>query len=311
MNINILLSTYNGERFLAEQIQSIQKQTVTDWTLLIRDDGSSDRTREIIQEFVAQDPRIKCINSEKDENLGVVKNFFTLLKHQEADFYFFSDQDDVWLEDKLALSLAEAEKHSAQTPLLVYTDLKVVNQNLEVIYDSMIRTQSAHANTTLVQELTENTVTGGTMMINQALAAYWTSCENLLMHDWYLALLATVKGKLVYLDVATELYRQHDNNVLGARTWSKRVKNWIRPTALIQKYWWLITSSQKQAQSLLALPLTPNDRAMIQTYVDLLKKPLPQRLAALRQYGFRKNRIFHTIIFRALVMTKCGYRRTE
>ena len=82
---------------------------------------------------------------------------------------------------------------------------------------SMIRTQSDHANTELIQELTENTVTGGVAMINHALADLWTGQEKhaLLMHDWYLALLATAFGKLIYIDRPTELYRQHSSNVLG------------------------------------------------------------------------------------------------
>lgn len=309
MNINILLSTYNGERFLAEQIQSIQKQTIKDWTLLIRDDGSTDRTPDIIREFVKQDQRIQWINENQIENLGVIKNFYTLLKYQAADVYFFSDQDDIWLEDKLEVTLLEAQKHDLSKPLLVYTDLKVVNQQLEITHASMIKTQSAHANTTLLQELTENTVTGGTMMINQALAKEWNTCEGLLMHDWYLALVAAARGKLVYLDIPTELYRQHDANVLGARTWSKRMKHWLRPHQLIRKYWWLITSSQQQAQLLLDLPLQPKDRDMVEVYVSLLTMSLTKRLAILKTYGFRKNRAFHTLVFWILVITLFGYRR--
>lgn len=309
MNINILLSTYNGERFLAEQIQSIQKQTIKDWTLLIRDDGSTDRTPDIIREFVKQDQRIQWINENQIENLGVIKNFYTLLKYQAADVYFFSDQDDIWLEDKLEVTLLEAQKHDLSKPLLVYTDLKVVNQQLEITHVSMIKTQSAHANTTLLQELTENTVTGGTMMINQALAKEWNTCEGLLMHDWYLALVAAARGKLVYLDIPTELYRQHDANVLGARTWSKRMKHWLRPHQLIRKYWWLITSSQQQAQLLLDLPLQPKDRDMVEAYVSLLTMSLTKRLTTLKTYGFRKNRAFHTLVFWSLVITLFGYRR--
>ena len=170
MKVNILLSTYNGEQYLKEQVKSIQDQTYRDWQLLIRDDGSTDGTVEIIQELVASD----------------------------------------------------------------------------------------HANTELIQELTENTVTGGVAMINHALAELWTGQENhaLLMHDWYLALLATAFGKLIYIDQPTELYRQHSSNVLGARTLRKRVKNWVRPHILFAKYWNLIESSQEQAKNLLDLPVS-------------------------------------------------------
>ena len=170
MKVNILLSTYNGEQYLKEQVKSIQDQTYQDWQLLIRDDGSTDGTVEIIQELVAQDERIRFINQGAIENLGVIKSFHALLKYEKADLYCFSDQDDVWLPEKIALQVAEAAKHPQEVPLLVYTDLKVVDENLNVQHESMIRTHSDHANTELIQELTENTVTGGVAMINHALA---------------------------------------------------------------------------------------------------------------------------------------------
>lgn len=311
MKVNILMSTYNGEQFLAEQIKSIQEQTVTDWNLLIRDDGSTDQTTAIIAEFAAQDKRIRWINEGEQANLGVIKNFYTLLKYEKADFYFFSDQDDIWLEDKLAVTLAEAGKHSAEKPLLVYTDLKIVDSNLTVLHNSMIKTQSDHANTQLVQELTENTVTGGTAMINRTLAELWTRTDDLLMHDWYLALLASALGNLIYLDSPTELYRQHDTNVLGARTWSKRMKNWLKPHKLVEKYWWLITASQTQARFLLDLDLSPENRQLVENFTTIMDKPLFQRIHALNKYGLRKNRAFHTFVFKTLIITKFGYRRNK
>lgn len=309
MTINILMATYNGEAFLAEQIKSIQAQTVEDWQLLIRDDGSSDKTREIISDFVQQDKRIQFINAHETTNYGVIKSFYTLLKYETADYYCFSDQDDVWLPNKLEIVLTEATQHNRDIPLLVYTDLKVVDRNLDIISDSMIRSQSHHANTSLRQELTENTVTGGTMLINHALAESWNQTEGILMHDWYLALLAAALGKLIYIDVPTELYRQHDSNVLGARTWSKRFKNWFRPHLLFKKYWWLIKGSQDQAKHLLSMDLEPADREMVADFVQLMTYPLRRRWAVLEKYRFAKNRAFHTLVFRTLLLTKLAYRR--
>lgn len=308
MKINIVMSTYNGEQFLAEQIDSIQQQTFKDWQLLIRDDGSSDQTPEIIKSFVAQDPRIIFINEHDCENLGVVKNFFTLIKHDKADYYFFSDQDDVWLEDKLETMLAVARQYPDQLPLLVYTDLCVVNQNLQVMNQSMIRSQSHHANTELVQELTENTVTGGVAMINHALAEQWRTLDNIIMHDWYLALLAAAIGKLVYIDQPGELYRQHDNNVLGARTFTKRLKTWLSgPSKMLEKYWWLIHASQAQADKILQEnELGDEQEAVIRNYIALERLSLSQRIRVLRQYKYAKNKWFHTMIFRLLIMTRIG-----
>ena len=310
MKINIVLSTYNGAKFLAEQIESIQKQTFTDWQLLIRDDGSTDETPQIIKQFVAADKRIKFINADKRENFGVIKNFFTLVKFEAADYYFFSDQDDVWLPNKMAIMLDEVGKHDQAKPLMVYMDLSVVDQNLVVTQPSMIRSQSHHANTTLLAELTENTVTGGVAMINHALAEKWVDTDDIVMHDWYLALLATATGKLVYIDKPGELYRQHDNNVLGARTLRKRFAKWLNPLQALGKYWWLIRTSQKQAGLLLGQPdLSTRQREMVEAYVGLINQGMTQRLSLLKKYQFKKNKRFHTAVFRTLVVTKLGYRK--
>ena len=307
MKVNIVMSTYNGEKYLADQIKSIQSQTFEDWQLLIRDDGSSDNTPSIIRDMAKKDDRIHFINDGQNENYGVIKSFYHLVKYDSSDYYFFSDQDDVWLPEKIEVTLKRAQIESSDNPLLVYTDLKVVNEDLEVLQESMIKSQSYHANTELVQELTENTVTGGTMMINKALADKWQVYDNLLMHDWYLALLAASLGKLIYIDQATQLYRQHEANVLGARTWSKRAKNWLKPNTLISKYWWLIKSSQNQAEKLLAQEMSESSTQMVKAYVYLMDNNWLDRWRLLREYKFKKNRWFHTFVFTILIITKLGY----
>ncbi|HFI0020869.1 TPA: glycosyltransferase family 2 protein [Streptococcus suis] len=309
MKVNILMSTYNGQQFLAEQIRSIQDQSYTDWTLFIRDDGSSDNTKEILKDFERQDSRIHLIDSDKSDNLGVIKSFHKLVNHDRADYYFFSDQDDVWLPNKLELSLKEAQNYLADLPLMVYMDLKVVNQDLEIMTESMVKSQSHHANTELVQELTENTVTGGVAMINHALAEMWQETDDILMHDWYLALLASAFGNLVFIDQPGELYRQHSDNVLGARTLSKRFKKWIRPHILFAVYWDLIKNSQKQARHLLQMPLSQSNRELIEAFVTIMDKPMLERFRILRKYGLRKNKSFHTLVFTTLIVTKFAYKK--
>ena len=309
MKVNILMSTYNGQQFLAEQIRSIQEQSYTDWTLFIRDDGSSDNTKEILKDFERQDSRIHLIDSDKSDNLGVIKSFHKLVNHDRADYYFFSDQDDVWLPNKLELSLKEAQNYPADLPLMVYMDLKVVNQDLEIMTESMVKSQSHHANTELVQELTENTVTGGVAMINHALAEMWQETDDILMHDWYLALLASAFGNLVFIDQPGELYRQHSDNVLGARTLSKRFKKWIRPHILFAVYWDLIKNSQKQARHLLQMPLSQSNRELIEAFVTIMDKSMLERFRILRKYGLRKNKAFHTLVFTTLIVTKFAYKK--
>lgn len=309
MKVNILMSTYNGEKYLEEQIQSIQAQTYKDWQLLIRDDASTDGTTDIIKKYAAEDLRIHWINEGEAVNLGVVESFYKLVYHELADLYFFSDQDDVWLEDKLETQITAFNHEPADQPTMVYMDLTVVDQDLNVINQSMVRTQSGHANTQLVQEMTENTVTGGVSGINHALAQLWTETDGIIMHDWYLALLATALGKLIYIDQAGELYRQHSNNVLGARTLSKRVKNWIRPQYLVAKYWWLIKSTQIQAALLKNKPINDHQKVLIDQFVTIMDQPFSKRLQLLRENGYAKNKLFHTIVFKTLILTKIGYRR--
>lgn len=307
MKVNILMATYNGEKFLAQQIESIQKQTFKEWNLLIRDDGSSDKTCDIIRNFTAKDSRIRFINENEHHNLGVIKSFFTLVNYEVADFYFFSDQDDVWLSEKLSVSLEAAKHKASDVPLLVYTDLKVVNQELNILQDSMIRAQSHHANTTLLPELTENTVTGGTMMINHALAEKWFTPNDILMHDWFLALLAASLGEIIYLDLPTQLYRQHDNNVLGARTMDKRFKILREgPKSIFTRYWKLIHDSQKQASLIVDKYgdiMTANDLELIKCFIKIDKQPFMTRLRWLWKYGYSKNQFKHQVVFKWLIAT--------
>lgn len=307
MKVNILMATYNGEKFLAQQIESIQKQTFKEWNLLIRDDGSSDKTCDIIRNFTAKDSRIRFINENEHHNLGVIKSFFTLVNYEVADFYFFSDQDDVWLPKKLSVSLEAAKHKASDVPLLVYTDLKVVNQELNILQDSMIRAQSHHANTTLLPELTENTVTGGTMMINHALAEKWFTPNDILMHDWFLALLAASLGEIIYLDLPTQLYRQHDNNVLGARTMDKRFKILREgPKSIFTRYWKLIHDSQKQASLIVDKYgdiMTANDLELIKCFIKIDKQPFMTRLRWLWKYGYSKNQFKHQVVFKWLIAT--------
>lgn len=307
MKVNILMATYNGEKFLAQQIESIQKQTFKEWNLLIRDDGSSDKTCDIIRNFTAKDSRIRFINENEHHNLGVIKSFFTLVNYEVADFYFFSDQDDVWLPEKLSVSLEAAKHKASDVPLLVYTDLKVVNQELNILQDSMIRAQSYHANTTLLPELTENTVTGGTMMINHALAEKWFTPNDILMHDWFLALLAASLGEIIYLDLPTQLYRQHDNNVLGARTMDKRFKILREgPKSIFTRYWKLIHDSQKQASLIVDKYgdiMTANDLELIKCFIKIDKQPFMTRLRWLWKYGYSKNQFKHQVVFKWLIAT--------
>jgi len=138
--IDILLAAYNGERFLKQQIDSILAQSNQDWQLLIRDDNSSDSTVNIIKDYTVKYPhKIRLIEDDRGR-LGPALNFGKLLEHTDNDYVMFSDQDDVWLPDKIDLTLntmKDAEEIYPNMPILVHTDLKVVNEDLKIIADSL------------------------------------------------------------------------------------------------------------------------------------------------------------------------------
>ncbi|HEY0221705.1 MAG TPA: glycosyltransferase family 2 protein [Lactovum miscens] len=303
MKVNILLSTYNGEKFLSDQVKSIQAQTFTEWNLLIRDDGSTDKTLEIIEQFVKNDYRIKIIPS--NGNLKSIGSFFALAKYEKADYYFFCDQDDVWLAKKIQTLLDLVVKLDQKTPRLVYSELSVVDQNLHVMTEKMVVSQSGHPNLQLFQEMTENTITGCTMMVNHALISLWVDTDEVIMHDWWLGLLASAVGELVFYDQPLIYYRQHANNVLGARTLKKRVKRWFNNW--LERYWQLIKNSQKQANKLLNYDLSEEQRELVETFVTIFDHS--HRLRLLKKYHIRKNKNLHTFIFRFLITTKFAYKK--
>jgi glycosyltransferase involved in cell wall biosynthesis len=224
MHIEILMAVYNGEQYIAAQLQSIVDQTYENWQLKIRDDGSTDKSMDIVGKYVEDYPNKIIIIQDKQHNLGSCNNFFELLKHTESEYVMFADQDDVWDKDKIEKTLSaflELEyKFGKTTPLLLHTDLKVVDENLNVIATSFWEFQqmSSVKACSLNKLLLQNVVTGCTSMINKALIKKAMPLpDHLFVHDWWLALVASAFGKIEVINDTTLLYRQHTKNVAGAK----------------------------------------------------------------------------------------------
>lgn len=224
--IDILMATYNGEKYVAEQIDSILAQTYTNFNLIISDDGSTDSTREILEEYEKRDERIQVYYQEK--NLGYIKNFEFLLRKVTSDIYMLSDQDDIWLKEKIEKTYQKLQSEKAD---LVYTDLKVVNQNLEEINPSFMRMmkfyQKAIKYTDYRSVYLYNTVTGCTIMSKKKFINNIVPIPNqskYVIHDLWIALVVGLSGKVVYMDEADILYRQHGNNQVGAKKTSNKMK---------------------------------------------------------------------------------------
>jgi len=223
--IAILLSTYNGEKYLNEQIDSILAQSYQNWTLFVRDDGSTDRTVSIIDEYCRIYPKkIKKICNTKG-NAGVIRSFEILLENSIADYSMFCDQDDVWLPKKIEKTLDRMKTleitNGCSTPILVHTDLTVVDENLNLIYQSFCKFSRINAsaiNSSIYYLGLINSVTGCTLMINRAARnKVLPFANNIEMHDAWIAICVKKNsGVLSFIEEQTILYRQHSNNVLGA-----------------------------------------------------------------------------------------------
>lgn len=220
--VDILLATYNGERYISEQIDSILNQDYTEWQLFVRDDESTDKTIEIINKYVEKySDKVKLINDKKG-NIGVRVNFGELLKYSKSQYCMFCDQDDVWLPNKISITLDKMKKiekdSEEESPILVHTDLKVVDEKLNIIHDSIWEYMKLDPNrNTLNKLLVKATVTGCTMMINSNLRErIYGIPSNCLMHDYWITLIASSCGKIGILNQSTALYRQHMNNQVGA-----------------------------------------------------------------------------------------------
>lgn len=225
--IDILLSTYNGYLYLNEQIDSIINQSYNCWRLLIRDDGSTDRTIDIIQKYRQIHPS-KFYILRSQGQIGACQSFAELLKKSTADYVMFCDQDDVWLPDKIELTfkkMESLERNHPNRPVLVHTDLYVVERTLKNISNSMW--SYANFDITTEKELykiaSQNIVTGCTMMINKSAKRVSLPIPmEAVMHDWWIAINVCKYGVIGHVDKQTILYRQHSNNCLGTKNKNKK-----------------------------------------------------------------------------------------
>ena len=231
--IDILLATYNGEKYIDRQIKSLVTQDRdnldTDLRLIIRDDASSDNTIPIIKKRVEYyknkrtNPMEVHIISDGKPSGSPAANFMKLLSLSNADYVMFSDQDDMWYRRKTEATYEfmkkQEEKYGKNTPILVHTDLSLMNADGKKVAASFYEYQKLPREDRLSTLLIQNTVTGCTMMLNRKAAELLKrapASEMILLHDHYAAVLVAATGHVELLDEALIRYRQHDGNVVGA-----------------------------------------------------------------------------------------------
>ena len=225
MTVEILLASYNGETYIREQIDSILAQSDSRWHLTASDDGSTDGTTEVLDEYVCHYPdRIARIRSGK--RFGNARDhFFWLIGQCEAEYMFTCDQDDYWHCEKMkkqmdAIQAAE-KQHGKEMPLLVFSDQTPTDAQLNPLAPSLMRYQNQYFEHFDYRSiLMQNVVTGGAMCFNRALADLAMKCvdpKQTIMHDWWMAAVAARFGKIIYIDEPLSDYRQHGTNSVGAK----------------------------------------------------------------------------------------------
>ena len=227
-NVAILLSSYNGEKYIFELLDSLANQSYKKFDLIIRDDGSSDKTREIISLYKSKNT-ISIIVLENDENqdvaeLSLSSSFFKLVKfannYEKYEYFMFCDQDDIWHENKIETMVEVISKEAALRvgqPILAHSDLDLINEKGDSLYSSFWEWQNInpYRNSTS-RLLIQNTVTGCATIMNRELSMMLEEGPNLYYHDHRAALIASLQGAVRPISESLIDYRQHGKNVSGA-----------------------------------------------------------------------------------------------
>lgn len=217
--INILMATYNGRKYLREQIDSILNQSFTDFRLLISDDASTDSTLKILEEYEKKDKRVEIYSHAK--NIGVVANFEFLLSKVRSEYFMFADQDDVWEKDKIEKSLKKLEETGSD---LVFSDLEVVDEKLNQIAPSFWKQKGFYEKIKKYNSFEalylNNYINGCTILckslwINKVLP--FPKKSKYVIHDYWLALMVAQEGRITYIEKPTMKYRQHGKNQVGSK----------------------------------------------------------------------------------------------
>lgn len=303
-HVDIIMSTYNGARYLRPQLGSLFEQTDQAWRLIVRDDGSQDDTPAILAEYKERHPTKVEVVVDNLGGIGAQRSFGAAMTASTAGFMLFCDQDDVWLPQKVQVLRARMNdlegRVGRHTPILVHSDLVVVDADLRPLAPSFLTRLTAgrtdcHAFRRL---LMENVVTGCATMVNRALVQRALPVPpEAWMHDWWLALVAAAFGVIDAVDEPLVLYRQHGRNTLGARrTFAGRVRRVVAdPAALVQRSRQGLRRTAAQARAFVARhgdQMKPEDLRIAQAYGGLPDKSYGARRAAIvRNRFFLRDRL--------------------
>ncbi|MBR2149423.1 MAG: glycosyltransferase family 2 protein [Campylobacter sp.] len=266
--IAVIMATYNGQQYLAKQIDSILTQTYFNIIIYIRDDCSSDATMDILKEYKYKYPDKFIINQNKN-NLGFVKNFELLLSEADCDYIAISDQDDIWKPDKLEKELKamiEVEKDNPNLAILIHSDLEMIDSDGNQIHKSFFKKKGYNLSNKkdLGQILGPCGVMGNTILMNKMLKnLVLPFTSNVEFHDYYLAVINEIYGKRIVLNEPLVEYRIHQSNTSKNNIQKQKLKKY---TGLP----FLNTGKAACLRSINKANINLNDMKIINTFLDYL-----------------------------------------
>ncbi len=211
-SVSVALAVYNGEKYLKELLSSLEKQTNKPTELVVLDDCSSDNSLKIIRTFPFSF-EVRIFSNER--NRGPVYTFKKLLDLCKGNYIAFCDQDDIWLPEKLEVSISSLKKINSSKSAVVFTDLSVIDENGKILQNSFWKQMAIKPEKfSLTDILFGNIITGCTAIINRSMASQFQKMPlDIMMHDHWIALIAYSFGKFAFIDQPTVMYRSHLNNV--------------------------------------------------------------------------------------------------
>ncbi len=310
--IGICLASYNGEKYIAEQLESIFSQTYQQFKLYIADDRSTDNTVSIIKTF--QDRFTDRIDlTVNDTQLGVVKNFETLLSHCKEAYIALADQDDIWESDKLALQLEtmiELEDQSEIKACLVHSDLTMIDENNKILADSYFRFRGYRLDQKkdLGHILGPSGVMGNTLMINRVLRdKILPFPAEIEVHDYWIAIIAELYGRRKTLHQPLVRYRIHHQNVSNSmQNIKSKTKIW-RWLSRDIKLPYLESKRHRTMEVLLKRELLKEDKKSIKSFYEYLtfSKGRLEMYSDLIRYSLVKQGVwFRVKLFVKMMLTK-------
>ena len=294
MRIVVLLSTYNGQKYLSKQIDSILKQNVEHLDLLIRDDGSTDDTLSIIERY---SEKYDNISYYRGKNKGACQSFFDLIRRvsENYDYYAFSDQDDYWEKDKLDIAVRKLREIDEQIPMLYCSNVIATDEHLHPI-GYLFKKNKIEVN--FHNAIFENIAVGCSCVTNQKLLSLIKQHipQRCYMHDWWIYIVATYFGKVIYDNDSYILYRQHSNNVVGASKsiLQQYVRRWKNSKSLC--HYPSIHMKELSEKYILS-----KDNDFIQSVIQA-PSSIKARLHLARGNSFARSRRVDTIIYKIRIV---------